>query len=138
MGEIIYFFTMHPLLSLALIASLLLVLMYEVNQRSLNLNSITTQQAVILMNKNAKIFDLRSLDAFSKGFISGAKNSPSSIDNNDPKINKLKERSIILVCNTGISAAKEATRLNKEGFKQVYVLKGGMAEWESQRLPVEK
>ena len=43
-----------------------------------------------------------------------------------------------MVCESGMTAGGAGRQLSKAGFKQVYVLSGGMAQWRADNLPVTK
>jgi rhodanese-related sulfurtransferase len=137
MGEFISFFQSHPYLGLATIASFILVLAYEAHRKSISLNHVTPQQAILLMNKNAAIYDLRNQKEYDQGHILNAINHPSQLSESDPKIDKQKTKIILLACSSGASSGKEAIRLNKVGFKTVYSINGGMAAWAAAGLPYQ-
>ena len=54
------------------------------------------------------------------------------------KLEKSKDKPIIVVCAMGVSAKKTASQLLKAGLEKVTVLKGGMNAWQSASLPVAK
>jgi rhodanese-related sulfurtransferase len=137
MGNFIGFFQMHPFLSMALLASFIIVMAYEGHRKVLSLNNVLPQQAILLMNKNARVFDLRSKEEFKKGHILGATNHQGILDASDPSLIKIKDKIILLVCSSGSQSGKEAVRLNKIGFKTIYSLGGGMAAWSAEKLPYE-
>ncbi len=98
--------------------------------------SVSTLQATQLINsKHAQVVDVRGEDEFGRGSLPNAKNIPT------PKIAQRaaelkKDRPVILVCNTGRSAAPAAAQLRAAGFGEVYVLAGGLAAWREAGLPV--
>lgn len=47
-----------------------------------------------------------------------------------------KETPIICVCNSGIDSTKAANFFNRQGFKTVANMDGGLIEWKNQSLPV--
>ena len=69
--------------------------------------------------------------------IVNSRNIPfDEFDVNRDKVSKLKGKSVIAVCDTGISSTKAVGVLRKAGFESVFGLKGGMAAWSSAGLPV--
>ena len=52
------------------------------------------------------------------------------------KLDKLKNKPVIAVCDSGITSTKAVNTLRKSGFESVYGLKGGMAAWGQAGLPV--
>ncbi|MBK9654094.1 MAG: rhodanese-like domain-containing protein [Rhodanobacteraceae bacterium] len=45
---------------------------------------------------------------------------------------------MLLYCQSGITSGEVADRLLKAGHAKVYSLKGGIAAWMSDQLPVER
>ena len=46
------------------------------------------------------------------------------------------EKSIILVCETGGSSPNAGETLKKEGYKDIYILRGGINQWKMDNLPL--
>ncbi len=102
---------------------------------------IGTHEATMLMNKeDAVVLDIRSQADFRKGHILGAKqvNADNLNKGETAEVEKYKGKPIIVVCAMGMSAKRTASQLNKAGFSQVTVLKGGMNSWTSASLPIAK
>ena len=49
-----------------------------------------------------------------------------------------KDKHVIAVCRAGVRSTTAAAILTGLGFEQVSNLKGGMLDWNTQKLPVEK
>ena len=102
---------------------------------------IGTHEATMLMNKeDAVVLDIRSQADFRKGHILGAKqvNADNLNKGETAEVEKYKGKPIIVVCAMGMSAKRTASQLNKAGFSQITVLKGGMNSWTSASLPIAK
>ena len=84
--------------------------------------------------------DIRSQEEFAKGHLAGAQHLLLSQiqSNNLGPVEKHKDAPIIVVCESGMTAGGAGRQLSKAGFKQVYVLSGGMAQWRADNLPVTK
>jgi rhodanese-related sulfurtransferase len=137
MDKILEFTGNHTLLVLALMISFFIVVFTELRRKASGLVNIEPIAAVQLINSDAVVIDLRSVDAFSKGHIVGARNIPS--DELDAKMNKLealKSKPIVAVCDAGTTSTKAVNALREAGFESVYGLKGGMAGWGMAGLPV--
>lgn len=82
--------------------------------------------------KSIVIVDVRELELFSAGHIKGAINIP--YDDARPMI--LKELSpndrIVFVCHGGPMGDELGSILVKNGYKDVYNLKGGMRKWKGE------
>jgi rhodanese-related sulfurtransferase len=45
---------------------------------------------------------------------------------------------MIAYCDTGMTAGSAARQLTRLGFKQAYNLRGGLAGWRQENLPVDE
>ena len=102
---------------------------------------LSPQAATQLINgDNAKILDIRSPSAFEKGHIIGAKQYSAEAlkGGNNDKINKHKDRAILIVCANGQTSSAVFSKMKKQGFKQLAILAGGMSKWQQDNLPVIK
>lgn len=98
--------------------------------------SLSTLQATQLINsRNPQIVDLRNADEFAKGSLPNARNIPAAkIGERAAELKK--DKPVLLVCATGMSAGRTAALLRSQGFSDVYVLGGGLAAWREAGLPV--
>ncbi|KYC53385.1 MAG: thiosulfate sulfurtransferase [Candidatus Methanofastidiosum methylothiophilum] len=78
--------------------------------------------------ENLAIFDLRDKKSFSEGSIKNSINVPYGIGLSE-KIKVVGNKKIILTCFAGKISIVAGDLLKKEGFENVYVLKGGMMEY---------
>lgn len=141
MQEYIEFFKAHSMLSLAWVG-LFVVLVASIIKSSMSkIKSISHQELTIMVNRqDAKVVDVRSSDEFRKGHIVDAINvTLADIKNNQiSALEKYKASPIILVCNAGMTSSQAAQLLSKQGFENLYNLKGGMGEWQAANMPVSK
>jgi len=139
MNEVMEFVARHPLLSTAWLA-LLVMLVTSLVKRSHG-KAVSPQQATLLVNREEGAWvDVRDQASFRKGHIAGAHHIPlSQIEGAaTTTLEKHKSTPIILVCSTGQSAQSAASTLHKHGFASLYVLRGGMNEWQGSNLPLVK
>ncbi|MBP5979453.1 MAG: rhodanese-like domain-containing protein [Halomonas sp.] len=136
--QLLEFVQNHPLLVGAFLLVLVAWLIYET--RSASTNAVTSTQATQLINReDAVVLDIRETKDFKAGHIAGARNIPqSNIDSRMSELNKVKNQPIIVVCKQGQSSGVVQTKLAKAGFERVFKLKGGMAQWQADSLPVVK
>ena len=137
MDKILEFTGNHTLLVAALVASFLLLLFAEIRRKASGVLAVAATDAVRLINNDAAIIDLRSVDAFSRGHIVNARNVP--LDELDAKIDKLgdlKDKTLIAVCDAGMSSGKAVEKLRSAGFENAFGLKGGMNGWTAEGMPV--
>lgn len=85
----------------------------------------------------AVVLDIRDREAFQRGHITGAMNIPSAdLDQSLNKLNKVKQKKIVVVCQAGRSCLAVSDRLRKSGFTDVTILKGGINAWQAADLPL--
>lgn len=85
------------------------------------------------------VLDVRSAEEFAAGHVRGAVNIPlPDLQQRLGELEKSRSKTIIVVCQSGVTSAKAGAQLNKAGFQEVYSLTGGLAAWQSQGLPVAK
>jgi rhodanese-related sulfurtransferase len=140
MGQVAEFASNHPLLALSVLVSLIAVILYELRLRTQGLHQLSTSDAVRLINKGATIIDVRKAEAFGAGHIVNARNVPLEAIEADPSgaVEKTKNRPLLTVCDNGMSAAKAAGALRKAGYEIVFSLRGGLASWRGENLPLVK
>lgn len=137
MDTYLEFASNHVLLVSALSFSFFLLIFTELRRKSNGLTNVDPQAAVKLINADAAVLDLRSPDAFAKGHIVNARNIPfDELSANEDKIDKLKSKPILAVCDAGMSASRAVDNLRKSGIENVYGLKGGIAAWTEASLPL--
>ena len=136
--QIRHFITNHWELCLALVAILVLIYINELLAQKKRGKELTTAAAIDMINhEQAIIIDLRDLEAFNAGHIIDAIRS-SADDFNQKRMDKYKQKPLILVCARGLQSATLATKLREQGFVQPMVLAGGFAAWQEANLPVVK
>jgi rhodanese-related sulfurtransferase len=137
MDKILEFTGNHTLLVSALMISFFVVAVTELRRKASGLVNIEAIEAVKLINNDAVIIDLRSVDAFSKGHIVNARNIPSDeLDARMGNLEGMKSKPIVAVCDAGTASTKAVATLRAAGFESAYGLKGGMAGWDQAGLPV--
>lgn len=135
MDQIVEFAGNHALLVGALFLSFFVLAFTELRRKSMGLTSVEPQEAVRLINSDATVIDLRSPEAFARGHIVNAKNIPlGELDASLQKVKKYK--SIVAVCDAGISSNQAVNTLRKAGLDNVYGLRGGINAWTQANLPL--
>lgn len=129
----------HPLLAGGLVLMALVVLGYEMRLRGALSAAIGPSEAVRLMNEGAVLVDLRSSNQFKDGHITGAKNIPGDQIGADPKsVEKLASKTVVLYCDDGATTAAAQRTLTAAGIKNIFSLRGGLAAWKQENLPVAR
>jgi len=127
----------HPLLAGALVFSFFVLIFTELQRKARGLINVEPQDAVKLINADAVVIDLRSPEAFARGHIVNAKNLPfEDLPANKDKITKYAKKTIVAVCDAGITSNKAVDSLRKSGIENVFGLKGGINAWTQANLPL--
>ncbi len=97
--------------------------------------SLSNEEAIDYINKkNAFILDVRATKDFKRGAIAGSKSIP--IDGFEGRVNEVpKDRPVIVVDTVTTSSQKAAKVLRAQGYKDVFVLEGGIKGWVDAKLP---
>ena len=132
--EIINFLIEHYYLSVPLLTVLVLLILSNAKKGG---KKISCQTLISMSNRNsALIIDIRDSESFNAGHITASKNIPQ---NELPRrINEITniDKSIILVCDMGTISPNAGEALKKEGFEDIYLLKGGINQWRMDNLPL--
>jgi rhodanese-related sulfurtransferase len=129
----------HVWLVAGLLAALAAVMFYELKLRSGGVTHVTTADAVRLINKGALVIDVRKPEEYVKGHIVNARNVPlERVQQDDSAINKQKSKILLAVCGDGASSGRAAGHLRKAGYENAFSLKGGIAGWRADNLPLVK
>ena len=92
-----------------------------------------------LINEGAVVLDVRAAAQFDKGHILDARSVPSAdLDAKAPSLEKYKDTPVIVYCDNGMASGKTADALRSKGFSRVANLRGGLAAWRQENLPVVK
>jgi len=85
------------------------------------------------------VLDVRTAEEFAKGHVRDAKNIPlADLSTRISELDKLKGRTIVVICQTGARADKAIKQLTAAGFNDVVSLDGGIAAWQAASLPTVK
>ena len=139
MDRLLDYFTNHPLLAGAAALMALLVLGYELRSRGTGGATVAPNEAIRKMNGGAVLVDLRSANLFKDGHIEGARNVPGDQLAADAKaLERLAGKSLVLYCDNGATTQAALRTLARAGAKDVFSLRGGLAAWKQENLPVVK
>jgi rhodanese-related sulfurtransferase len=139
MDRLIEYAGNHPwLLSLAVLATLA-VLAYELNARRDSFAAVSPQDLIRLMNGGALVIDLRDAEQYAAGHIGGARRMDShEILKAGENLKKHKEKPLVVYCESGSLGAAAVRTLAGQGFTKAVNLRGGLANWRTENLPLTK
>ncbi len=139
MAQLADFAGNHVWLVAGLLAAWAAVMFYELKLRSGGTTHVTTADAVRLINKGALVIDVRKPEEYEKGHIVNARNVPlERVQQDDAAINKQKSKILLAVCGDGANSGRAAGHLRKAGYENAFSLKGGLAGWRADNLPLVK
>ena len=103
-------------------------------------STVSAIGAVELMNKGeVTVIDVREVSEFIKSHIEDSVNLASTkFDKKINELDKYKTDLVIIACQTGTRSPAACSKLLKNGFTNVHMLKGGIQAWEDLNLPIRK
>lgn len=138
MQDFTQFLSHHPQLSFAVGIIILLLLVVELLRSKRHRISLNATEATHLINHdNATIIDVRAADLYKAGHIIHALNMNPSQAEFSKKLEKFKNKPLIVICNLGNDSQKTAISLMKAGYN-ARSLAGGMRAWIQAGMPTVK
>lgn len=130
------FVSQNLLFCLSFILLLAIYIVFELTQTKKSQYLLSAAEAVMTVNKGKGVYlDVRDQDAFGSAHIIGAQNIQlDEITQKQKKLAKYKAKPVVIY---GDNAQKAMLEMRKAGFEQIFVLKGGLAEWLKASYPVK-
>jgi rhodanese-related sulfurtransferase len=139
MDRLIDYFGHHSLLASAAVLVAIVVAAFEMRMRGHNVAAISPQDVIRLMNQGALLIDMRPQEQFAAGHVSGARMmSGDQIQKGAETLRKYKEKVVVIYDDTGSLSASARRQLAAQGFTKAFNLRGGLAAWRSENLPLTK
>ena len=129
----------HPWLASAAVLAALAVIAFETRARAAGSAAVAPQELVLLLNRGALVLDIRPQELFAAGHIGGSRHLPSDqiLNANDVQLlKKHKEKPIVVYDESGSLGAAAVRQLTAQGFSKAVNLRGGLAAWRAENLPV--
>jgi rhodanese-related sulfurtransferase len=128
MDRLIEYIGHHPLLVGGAVVAALIVLAYEYYLRMQGVSAISPQELIRLMNQGALVLDIRSVDEFAAGHISGARQMPADqVPKASETLKKHREKPVIVYGADETSGPVVVRKLASQGFTKAFCLRGGLA-----------
>ena len=87
--------------------------------------------------KKTVILDVRTAEEVAEGHLAGAKNIDVQSDLFDVSIEQLdKDKTYLLYCRSGKRTAVAGAKMKAAGFKNVYMMEGGITAWKEKGKPI--
>jgi len=139
MDRLLEYCAHHPFLAALAAIAALGVAAYELWLRTQNAGALAPQDVIRLMNQGATVLDLRAAEAYAAGHINGARHfDAGQIAGAAEALKKYKERPLIVYCDRGMTASGAVRTLVQQGFSKVFNLRGGIAAWRAENLPLAR
>jgi rhodanese-related sulfurtransferase len=139
MDRILEFASHHPWLATATVVLVAVIAVYEMRARSESLLSVSPQELIRLMNQGALVLDLRPQEQYQAGHLEGARNmSSEQIVKAADTLKRHKEKAVVVYDDSGSLGGAAVRQLAAQGFKRVFSLRGGLAAWRADNLPVSR
>jgi len=138
MEKILAFAGNHPVLVGSFIAVLVGLIVTELLRATRKFKTVSSADAIRLINReDAAIIDISANNDFDNKHIVAAINMPpSQLLASNKKLMKLQGRPVLMYCKTGQASHQNANKLIALGLGPVYVLRGGLAQWQQDQQPV--
>jgi len=129
----------HTVLVGGTAAMALVVAGYEIRHAARSHAAISPAEVIRLLNHGALLIDVRAKADYDAGHIANARNVPgAAIADGAKGLERWKEKPVIAYCDSGATGGAAARQLARLGFKQAYSLRGGLATWRQDNLPVAR
>ncbi|HWF99095.1 MAG TPA: rhodanese-like domain-containing protein [Steroidobacteraceae bacterium] len=139
MDQLAQYVQVNHWLVLGTLAVLVAVAVVEVRARGASLSAVSPQDAIRLMNRGAVVIDLRAAEQYAAGHLAGARRMDGEqILKAGETLKKYLQKPLIVYDESGSLGTAAARQLKAQGFMQAVNLRGGVAAWRSDNLPLEK
>jgi rhodanese-related sulfurtransferase len=139
MDRLLEFVTVHYWLGTATAVAVALIVVYEMRARAEGQFSVSPQELIRLMNQGALLLDLRPADQYQAGHVAGARQmSGEALLSAGDTLKKHKEKTVVVYDDTGSLSAPAVRQLLAQGFTRAFTLRGGLAAWRADNLPLSR
>jgi len=129
----------HLLLVAAFIGILAMLAGNELRHHFGKVRDVTPTEATRLINhENAVLVDIRNDKDYRDGHVVNAVHVTAEKNEAVGKLEKYRDRPLIVCCRSGNQSRSLSAALSKKGFVSVYNLKGGLHAWQQAGLPLSK
>jgi rhodanese-related sulfurtransferase len=139
MDRLLEFIGRHPGLATATAVLIAAIVVYEMRAHAESLSSVSPQELIRLMNQGALLLDLRTPEQYQAGHVAGARQmSGEQILKAAETLKKHKGKHVVVYDDSGSLGAAAVRQLAAQGFTKVFALRGGLAAWRADNLPVSR
>ena len=139
MDHLLQFVNNHYWLAMGTAVAVALVVVYEMRARTESSFSVSPQELIRLMNQGALVLDLRPQEKFAEGHLAGARQmSGEAILAAGDTLKRHKEKPVVVYDDSGSLSLSAARQLAAQGFTRAVTLRGGLAAWRADNLPLTR
>ena len=136
-GRLLEFASAHPALAASAAVLIAAIAATELKRATRRWRELSPFEFTQLVNAGALLLDLRDDKSYRSGHIAGAR--AVALDGLDAAVaDQAKEAQVVAYCESGADSGKAADRLVAAGYAKVATLKGGLANWRADNLPLAK
>ena len=106
----------------------LIIVLFLITACASKYKTITTNEALELIDDGALVIDVRSNEEYAESHIKGAINIPVDIID---KVTFDKDTTLIVYCASGVRSIEAVKELANMGYTSLYNLDGGLLNWGS-------
>ncbi len=130
----------NPLLIFMFVGLVAALIVTEMRHKTRGFASLSPALLTHLINREDPVLiDVSAAGEFDRGHIVGARNIlPSSLDPANKPFTDWKEKNLAVYCKNGMASEQICRKLVKAGFAKVHWLRGGLAAWTGEQLPVTR
>jgi rhodanese-related sulfurtransferase len=137
MNRIVEYSTHHLYLVVATAIVAVLAVIFELRSHGKGALTIGATDAVRLHNQGALVLDVRDREQFASGHIIEARNvTRDKLKESLDTLKKYRDKPVIVCCDNGVNSAAAAKELRAQGFGKAVNLRGGLAAWRQDNLPL--
>lgn len=140
MPQFIEFATNHWDLFLALAIILFMMFSGGLGGRIRGFKEVSPAESVQILNHDdALMLDVREDSEYKEGHILDSMHIPlGKLPDRLDELEKYRQKPIIVSCRSGHRSANACAKLRKNGFENLFNLKGGVMAWQNAGLPLQK
>lgn len=139
MDKILEYVARHPFLVGGTAVLAVAALVYELSRARNAGEAVGPLDAVRLLNQGALMLDVRSKAEFDSGHVIDARHVPQEeVAASAESLKKYREKVVVTCCESGMRSSAAARVLKAQGFTKIVNLRGGLAAWRGENLPLVK
>lgn len=141
MGNFLDFLADHYVLTSAAVLLAIAIALVEAKRAFKPWRDVGPFELTQLVNSGAVLLDVRDDKPYREGHIAGARRcdvGDVEAAVSAAKGGASKDEPVVIYCESGVSCEKAAEKLALAGYRKVATLRGGLATWRTENLPLAR